>query len=186
MIVKGKSSKGQAKMMEIAIVLLVFVFFFTLVMIFYARFQFFEINKIANEVSEQRADLILSKIIGIPELRCSSSFGSASEINCLDTYKLLAFSSQREMFKDEFSGFNEIKIVREFGKELDDRVRKIECNINTFNPTDYPNNCGYWQILDKKGESRISFDTYVALCTPKDIALLECDIGRIIVSLPEK
>lgn len=167
--------RGQVKMMETIMVLVVFVFLFGLVMIFYARFQVTEIDRISKQVEEQRAASLLNKIISMPELRCSLSFGSASEINCLDTYKLFAFTDLRERFASEFTGLSNVTIVKDYPIPNDNR----ECNVADLE------NCEYWQLFDTGLQSRISFDTFVTLCTPKS-AGFECEIGRLIVSVKKR
>lgn len=167
-------------MIETVMVLLVLVFLFGMIMIFYARFQIFEIDRIAKQVDEARADSLLNRIIGMPELRCSLSFGAASEINCLDTYKLLAFSQIRERFEDEFAGLSEAKIVRDYPAPRNQE----QCSFGN----NYPSNCGEW-LLFEKGVSRTSFDTFVTLCTQKGngfAAFYECEIGRLIVGVPKR
>lgn len=174
-----RKCKGQVKMIETVMVLLVLVFLFGLLMIFYAKFQVFQIDKIAKEVEEKRASSLLNKIIGMPELRCSLSFGTASEINCLDTYKLLAFTSPviKDKFSDEFSGLSNVKIVREYPPNS---LSNIGCSF----ANNYPKNCGYWQLFDSGKKARASVDTFVTLCTPKEAALNECEIGRLIIEIP--
>lgn len=174
---KMKKRKGQAKMIETTMVLLVLVFLFGILMIFFARFQLFEIDRLAKQVEEERANSLLNRIVGMPELRCSLSFGVASEINCLDTYKLLAFSQLKDRFEEEFSGLSEVKIIRQYPSPQN----RERCSFS-FN---YPDNCGEWQLFNS-GTSRISFDTFVTLCTQREAAKYECEIGRLIVGVPER
>ena len=171
-------------MMETIMVLLVFAFLFGLIMIFYARFQVLELNRIASQVEEQRAASFLNKILNMPELRCSLSFGPASEINCLDTYKLLAFTQLKENFKDEFVGLSNVTIVREYPPIVGKEEKCDATNLN--NLANYPKNCGYWNLFDTGKKSRVSFDTFVTLCTPKQAGFFECEIGRLIVGVPKR
>ena len=173
--IKMERRKGQVKMIETTMVLLVLVFLFGMIMIFFVRFQTFELDRIANEIEEKRAESLLNRIVGMPELRCSLSFGSASEINCIDTYKLLAFSQLREQFEEDFVGLSEVKIERLYPTPKNN----VECSFGN----NYPNNCKEWELF-KEGRSRISFDTFVTLCTQKEVGLYECEIGRLIVSVP--
>lgn len=173
-----KMKKGQLKMIETTVVLLVLVFLFGMFMIFFARFQIFEIDKLANQIEEERANSLLNRVTGMPELRCSLSFGVASEINCLDTYKILAFSQIKERFRDEFSGLSKVKIERLF--PAPENTEKCSFGFN------YPSNCGEWILLETREKSRISFDTFVTLCTQREAALYECGIGRLIVEVPER
>ena len=174
-----KAQKAQVKMIETTMVLLVFVFLFALLFVFYTRFQLFEIDKLANRIEEERATSLLNKIIAMPELRCSISFGSAAEVNCIDTLKLLAFSS-RAQNADEFSSLNEVKIVRQYPAPA------VQTNLSCGFAADYPRNCGFWQLKkQERGQSRISFDTFVTLCMQKEASLYECEIGRLIVGVPK-
>ena len=173
-----RAKKAQMKMFETTFVLIALVFLFAILLIFYSRFQLFEIDRIAKQVEEDRANSLLNRITAMPELRCSLSFGDAAEINCIDTLKVLAFTKVKDKFADEFSGLSEVRIEREY--PAPGSKAQAECAF----AFDYPQNCGYWQLL-KKGESRISFDTFVTLCTQKEAGLYECEVGKLIVGVPE-
>ncbi|MBU2496637.1 MAG: hypothetical protein KJ767_01080 [Nanoarchaeota archaeon] len=175
--------KAQVKMMETIIVLLVFVFLLGMIMIFYARFQITELNKAAIELEEQRAILLINKVSSMPELRCSMSFGSASEINCLDTYKLLAFTQDLGKFEKEFTGLSSAKITKYY--PVPEAGNDKECSNAIDDLTNYPHNCAYWDLYESNKETRIVFDTFVTLCTPKK-ADFECVIGKLEVGVPER
>ena len=176
---KRNTRRGQVKMIETILVLLALVFFFGILVVFYSRFQLFEIQKLARDVEEERAASLLGKIIGMPELSCSVSFGSASEANCIDTYKLLALSKQRLKFEEEFEGLSEARIERIYPSP--GPGAQGECTFGN----NYPDNCAYWTMY-KKGDSRISFDTFVTLCTQKGSAQYECEIGKIVVGVQDR
>jgi hypothetical protein len=87
-----KNKKGQMKIQEMAFVLLAVVFLFALLFLFFARFQFVQMNERAEEVREARTITMLRVVSSMPELRCSRSFGSTTEVYCIDKDKLDAFS----------------------------------------------------------------------------------------------
>lgn len=169
-------------MIETILVLVVLVFLFGFVIIFYARFQFFEIDRIAKQIDEERADSYLNKIISMPELRCSMSFGTASEINCIDTYKLLALTKLRTTFAEEFAGLSSVKIER---IDISSGITGATGNECTAVQHSYPKNCDTW-ILLPGSDYRMEIETFVTLCTQKGSALYNCEIGRLIVGTPKR
>ncbi len=152
-------------------------------MIFYARFQITELNKAAIELEEQRAILLINKVSSMPELRCSMSFGSASEINCIDTYKLLAFLQVKDKFENEFTGLSSAKITKYYPEP--ETSNNKDCSLAISDLTNYPKNCAYWDLYKSNKQDRIVFDTFVTLCTPKK-ADFECVIGKLEVGVPER
>ena len=173
--------RAQVKMMETILVLLVFVFLLGIIMIFYARFQITELNKAAEELKEQRAILLINKVLSMPELRCSVSFGGASEINCIDTYKLLAFAQIKEKFENEFTGLSNARITKYYPEQENNE----DCSLVVSDLANYPKNCNFWDLYSSSKETRVFFDTFVALCTPKK-ADFECVMGKLEVGVPEK
>src|SRR3989344_3544659 len=186
-----KSKKGQVKMIETILVLLALVFFFGIIIIFYSRFQLFEVQRLAQEVDEERASSLLGKISGMPELKCSVSFGSASGTDCIDSYKLLALSKQQAKFEEEFEGLSEVRVERVYPPPSGAGIGQA-CEFGN----DYPENCAYWQLYKMAGSgargseqgagSRASFDSFVTLCTQRSSVLYECEIGRIVVGVPDR
>ena len=57
---------------------------------------------------------------------------------------------------------------------------------------DYPENCAYWQLYTRArgagqgAGSRTSLDSFVTLCTQRSSVLYECEIGRIVVGVPDR
>ncbi len=179
---RERRKRGQVKMIETILVLLALVFFFGIIIIFYSRFQLFEVQKLAREVDEERASSLLGKISGMPELKCSVSFGSASGADCIDTYKLLALSKQQSKFEEEFEGLSEVRVERVYPPPSGAGAGQA-CDFGN----NYPENCTYWQLYKKAGTgSRTSLDSFVTLCTQRTSVLYECEIGRIIVGVPDK
>ena len=182
-----KSKKGQVKMIETILVLLALVFFFGIIIIFYSRFQLFEVQRLAQEVDEERASSLLGKISGMPELKCSVSFGSASGTDCIDSYKLLALSKQQAKFEEEFEGLSEVRVERVYPPPSGAGIGQA-CEFGN----DYPENCAYWQHYTRArgagqgAGSRTSLDSFVTLCTQRSSVLYECEIGRIVVGVPDR
>ncbi len=168
-----KSKRGQVKTLELLIVLLALAFLLTLGFVFYARYKEVELGRIDAEVKENRANSLLSKISSMPELKCSISFGSASEINCIDELKLLAFQNQKGKFDDQFQGLREVRIVRLYPAP----ENKIQCEFSAA----YPKDCEYWQLFSE-GSGKIKYETFVTLCIQQGSEFL-CEIGKLIISV---
>ena len=168
--------KSQVGIMEIAVILIAFALLIAIIFVFYGRYQNLGIERIKVEVDEARATSLLNKIASMPELRCSLSFDRAAEINCIDELKLLALSQSDLRLKYErfFSGVKAVRIVRAFppGKE------GVECRFSS----EYPEDCGYWQLYKSESQSEKSFDTITTLCIQEDLRL-KCEIGRLIITV---
>ncbi len=183
MIEMRKGRKGQVKMMETMFVLVALAFLFGLVFIFYTKFQMGGIEDEIFRIEEERAGALLGKFIGMPELRCSESFGEASESNCIDLLKLLGFMEIRGEYGGYFRDFKEVRIERVFPAPLPVSLADRECRY-AFN---YPLNCGKWTLYSSRflgeedGERRM-YNVFLPLCMQKD-ADFECVIGRLIVEV---
>ena len=122
---KLKQKRGQLKIQEIAFVLLGVVFLFALVLLFFVSFQYRSWQKVSVQVGEARAITLLEVVASMPELRCSSSFSSASEAVCIDVDKIDYFNRTRSI-RDKYA------ILWESAQAAGIEVQEIYPEKNTY------------------------------------------------------
>ena len=156
-----KNKKAQVKIQEMAFVLVAVVFLFALLFLFFARFQSSQIQERVTEVREARTITMLRVVTSFPELRCSKSFGSASEINCIDKDKLMVFDESSSMQNKYSSIWRSVFISKITIDEI------------------YPQDESYI-IYDNSnaGDSIITYSTYIPLCE-ETINKLNCVVAKV-------
>ncbi len=158
-------------MNETLLVLFVIVLFLILGVVVYFRFSLGQVERVAEELSEQEGTVLLASIQGLPEVRCGDR-------DCVDTSKLLAFRTVLEQ-------------SAEYGKQLFGsltfRVKQVypvplseeDCTLGLYVQDAYPGNCGVWVVYDLKPsrvEKSIVLSVPVSLYFPE---LEEYRIGRV-------
>jgi hypothetical protein len=100
---KMRKKKAQLKVQETAFMLVALIFLFTLIFIFYAKFQIASLNKQRQQYAKQEAIAILQKFIGMPEFYIESG---------IDEDKIIALkniSEYEKMWKNiKYIGVREI------------------------------------------------------------------------------
>ena len=158
---KIENKKAQIKIQEMAFVLVAVVFLFALLFLFFARFQLTQLQKTAEEVREQRTMTMLKVVSSLPELRCSKSFGTTTEIYCID--------------KDKLKVFGEIRHIRNKYADIWKSAQISEVIIEEVYPIG-----DIYIVYESMGEPENSFtySTYIPLCE-ETIGIMECVVAKI-------
>lgn len=90
---KWSSKKGQIGMIEMIMVMVVVMILLVIGMVFYFKFSAAHTEKVGEKVSEERASVIVSTIVQLPEIECTY-LGSRTSKACADVLKLLALSEK--------------------------------------------------------------------------------------------
>jgi hypothetical protein len=160
----NKSKKAQVKIQETAFVLLALMILFSLAFIFYFRLQASSLAEKGEELRQKQAISLLDKITAMPELRCSTSLGRATESLCVDKDKVRIFTSSDSAFKENYEdiwkGLKNIRIMQIYPQEEE------------FN-------------LYYKSEGNETYSTFISLCHEEynGIGWHKCSIGMILVSI---
>jgi len=157
---KRKNKKAQVKIQEMAFVLLAVVFLVALLFLFFARFQYSQLQESVTQVREARTITMLSVVASLPELRCSSSFSSASEIACID--------------KDKVDVFNKGGNIRKKYTKIWQAAQISKITIDEI----YPEGQSYLIYTQEPGESTETYATYIPLCE-ETTGNLKCVVAKI-------
>lgn len=158
---KKKNKTGQIKIQEMAFVLVAVVFLFALLFLFFARFQQTQITKTAAEIRELRTVTMLRVVASLPELRCSSSFGSAIETACIDKDKLMTFDN----YPDIRTKYREIWNAASISKVTVEEIYGGNDEFIIYQKSSLPT-------------STITYSTYIPLC--EEISQgTKCNIAKI-------
>ncbi|MCX8194423.1 MAG: hypothetical protein N3G19_03670 [Candidatus Pacearchaeota archaeon] len=158
---KKQAKKGQLKIQEMAFVLVAVVFLFAIIFLFFARFQASQTKEVVEELRELRTITMLRVVASLPELRCSSSFGSATEIACIDKDKLAVFDNDQRL-----GARYEQLWAQSF-------ITKITVD------EEYPKGKSYKIYEKTKTGSTITYSTYVPLCEETNTRRARCVIAKI-------
>jgi hypothetical protein len=150
--------KGQMKIQETAFVLLGLALLFTMVFLFFIRFQTSNIQMAAETVKQEQAISILEKISAMPELRCSY-YGI--EKLCIDEDKIKIFQpmANSPLYIKQWAGLQRVSI------------KQIWPNEEEF------------QIYNK-GSGNFTYSTFINICTQKYTVTSSwvCSLGMMEVS----
>ncbi|MCL6500469.1 MAG: hypothetical protein K6T16_00335 [Candidatus Pacearchaeota archaeon] len=155
------NKKAQLKIQEMAFVLVAVVFLFALIFLFFARFQFAQMTDIAEKLREIRTMTMLRVVASLPELRCSSSFGSATEIACIDKDKLAAFDTDSRLR----ARYENLWVPASITRISVDEV--------------YPSGKSYKIYEKPTSESTVTSITYIPLCEETNTRRSKCIIAKI-------
>ena len=153
-------SKGQIGMIEMIMVMIVIMVLLVIGIVFYFKFSSAHIEKVGEQISEDKAAVIISTIAQLPEVECSY-LGSRTTKACIDTVKLLALST-KEKLPSSSPGFiehrkhysNLFKYATIKFEQLYPKASEDECNHDKYSNPDYPElyptepSCGSWTIYD--------------------------------------
>ncbi len=155
------NKKAQIKIQEMAFVLVAVVFLFALLFLFFARFQQTQITEMSTEIRELRTVTMLRVVASLPELRCSSSFGSATEVACID--------------KDKLRAFDEDSVLRNNYKEIWNSASISKVMIQEV----YGGDESFVVYEKPTGLSTVTYSTYIPLCEETTFSKSECNIAKI-------
>lgn len=150
-------NKAQMKIQEMAFVLLAVVFLFGLVFLFFARFQYSQLQERATQIRETRTTTMLETIASLPELKCSSS---SIESFCVDEDKAKAFN-------ESFNLRNTYKKIWESADISKIMIEKV-----------YPSSSSYNIYKRSTTKSTTTQATYISLCKESPDGF-KCDIAKI-------
>jgi len=167
------SSKAQMEMTETIAVLLIFFVLLALGSFFFYRYYIDHIRAVSEETLITSSSVLLASITSLPEIKCANK-------DCVDTVKLFAFKELIEENKDYYFtslGYKNI-IVEQIYPVINS---KEECTITKFNNVDYPNNCKYWKLYNKRPST---FKANPKISTPISLYFPDSNeyrIGRLII-----
>jgi len=151
-------SKAQLKIQEMAFILVAIVFLFSLVFLFFARFQYAQMQEQAKVLREYRTVQLLHVVAGLPELQCPLQRSGSPVSVCIDKDKAKQFSQDealRESFSELWKNSNIVEIkVEEIWPEKDEYL-----------------------IYSREGKNIVVYATYVPLCSQS------CVIGKIKIAV---
>jgi hypothetical protein len=145
-------NKAQLKIQQMAFVLIAVTIFFVLVGMFALVIRFSMLKDTAEELEEQRALLLVTKLANSPEFSCGDVFDSSGS-HCVDGDKIM-------MLKEnivKYSGFwgGNVKNIK---------VQKINQNFGgeVCTPGNYPN-CDTIRVISNNVEGYYQ-SNFVSLC----------------------
>lgn len=168
--------RGQAKIQQMAFMLLALTLFFVLVGLFVLVIRFAGIADSATALEEKNALLLSTKLANSPEFACGESFGTG-RINCIDGDKAIAVSENVDAYREFWgSGITNIEIRRIYPEGEEEL-----CKLNN-----YPN-CNVLRIIS--GElSGFSVENFVSFCR-KEFGSGEvydkCEVAKLFISYEE-
>ena len=136
-------SKAQLKIQEMAFILVAIVFLFSLVFLFFARFQYAQMQEQAKVLREFRTVQLLRAVAGLPELQCPSG---SFPLVCID--------------EEKAKQFNESEELRESFSELWENSKIVKIKVEEI----WPEKKEYL-IYNSSGKNIVVYATYVPLCS---------------------
>jgi hypothetical protein len=167
--------KAQLKIQQTAFMLIAITLFFVLVGIFILNIYMSNLKGKANELEEENAMALASKIANSPEFSCEQSLGN-NRIDCIDADKVMILKENIKRYSN-FCGVSNIEI-RKIYPIQEDRL----CDRSN-----YPN-CNKIQLY-QKDFSGDSISNFVILCrkeTYEGKSYNKCELAKISISYDEK
>lgn len=168
-----KEKKAQMKIQQMSFMLIAVFIFFALVGMIVISFFMNNMHNDANDLREQNAKLLASKIANSPELSCGEAYDEL-RTNCIDLDKAIVFKESVEKYKN-FWGIASLEIQRIYPK-TNSANQIIECT-----KTNYPS-CNFITLINNADTPDRS--SYVALCRKEvynEKIVTKCELGRIII-----
>jgi hypothetical protein len=171
-----KTKRGQLKIQQMAFMLIAVTFLFILVGVFFLSIRLYNIKKIATNLEEENAMLLVSKLANSPEFSCGNAFGPRG--SCVDSDKLMVLKGMTDYSESDLWGVAKIEIRKIYPDEG-----------NTIcNEKNYPN-CGIIQIYDKKVNTLPATSNFVSLCrkeSSEKIIYDKCELAILMISSEAK
>ncbi|MEM4625516.1 MAG: hypothetical protein QXJ28_02010 [Candidatus Pacearchaeota archaeon] len=162
-----KTNRGQLKIQQMSVMLIVVFIFFIMVSLFFLMINVSRMNRVARDLERDRISGLIIKIASLPELRFSDNSYS------LDADKAMIIKYKREY--KEFLGIDGIIIRKLYPNKSNE-----ECTYSN-----YPN-CGVIKIFTNKNESPER--GYIALCRKEvinDVPYDKCDMAIVMIDINE-
>lgn len=150
-------SKGQIGMMEMIMVMVVVMVLLAVGLVFYFKFSISSLQEKGEDISEDKAAVIVSTVFQLPEIECTY-LGSRVSNACVDTLKLLILSTKDKKENPDFiehrrhySGLYGYKTI--VFEQLYPEAKEEDCTVEIFANPNYPElgremSCGKWTIYD--------------------------------------
>ncbi len=175
-MVKRINNKGQIKIQQMTFMLVAVTFLFILVGIFFLSIRLYNVKKIATNLEEKNAMLLVSKLANSPEFSCGNAFGG-SRGSCVDFDKLISLKYRIDE-NSELWGVAKIELRKVYPEG-----EGIECD-----ESNYPD-CDIVSILDKDINKQPAISNFVSLCRKESNGIMiydKCELARLMVSSEEK
>ncbi|MEK6896466.1 MAG: hypothetical protein AABX12_03350 [Nanoarchaeota archaeon] len=165
-----RSSKGQMKMQQMAMVLVAFVIFFVLVGVFVLSVKLSSVRESAGSARENEARALVHKLASTPEFSWTYEDCSA----CVDLDKLFLLKDQ-DAYRDFWGSYiSMIKVQRLYPNE---ETEYLECTSGN-----YPE-CNQITVYDKQ-EGYTAQNAFVALCRLEGEPLEpRCQFGQLVAGV---
>ncbi len=164
------NSRGQLKIQQMTFMLIAVTLFFALAGLFVFVILYSGIHSQAQELQQENAVLLVSKLANSPEFSCGNAFGT-SRLNCIDEDKVFALSQNMKKYSN-FWGVQAIKIIKIYPSG--------NSNVGCTS-ANYPN-CGKIVLLAGQG---VGVSNFVTLCRKEQIQgsfVNKCDLAELVVS----
>ena len=158
------------KIQQTAFMLMAITLFFVLVGLFFFSFQFAGLKKSAENLEEQNALLLLTKLANTPEFSCGQAYGT-QKVSCVDADKLFGLIKNIDKYR-RFWGVDNIEI------------RKLDGNSEILCSTQNYPDCNMFRLLSEEIKG---FDNkiFVSLCRKDTIdgfSYNKCELAELSVS----
>lgn len=168
-----KEKKAQMKIQQMSFMLVAVFIFFALVGMIVVTVFLNNMYKEANELKEQNAQLLASKIANSPEFNCGEVYDE-ERTNCIDLDKVMVLKDNIDKY-NKFWGIESLEIRKVYPK-TNQTSQEIECTkIN------YPYCNKITLINNSETPDRYS---YVSLCKEEiynEKSVSKCELGIIII-----
>ena len=166
--------KGQAELMETLLILLVIVLLIVSGIFVYYKFFLNSLGNLGTEKEDTQNLILLYVFSSMPEVKCEND-------DCVDAVKLIAFKdliNENKAYYFSKFGYKKI-IVEDVYPESKNSSKTVECTIDKYQQSVFPENCGFFVVYDNLNAK----ESYgVSLPVSLYFANLnEYKIGRIII-----
>ncbi|MEK6904709.1 MAG: hypothetical protein AABW87_03905 [Nanoarchaeota archaeon] len=152
-----KYTKAQLQLTETILVVFAIAIIVMLGTFLFYRYSIQGLSETGERLSEQQTSVLLARITSMAELGCG-------EENCMDTSKFIPFKNLigARDYRNIF-GSKRITVEQAYPEVDSDK----ECNVQSYNQKDYPDNCKKWILYDNAGKEFYAVSTPVVLYFPE-------------------
>lgn len=165
---KMKTKKSQLRIQEMAFMLVAVILFFVLVGLFAFSIFYYNLQKSARQIGEQRTLTSITNLADSPEFSCGKS-----KVNCVDFDKAMALMGNKNY--ENFWPFSSLEIVKLSAFNKNEKDMK-KCNLEN-----YPD-CERLVIYDKKSLEESTIASFIALCRNEfeNNNYQRCEIAKLV------
>lgn len=168
------NKKAQIKIQQMAFMLMAITLFFVLVGIVILVISFSGLKQTSQNLEQENAMLLVSKLANSPEFSCENAFGA--QINCIDFDKVILLKNNKDY--ENFWGVADIEIRKIFP---DNGEKK--CTADNFET------CGIVTILSRSVPALPAVSNFVTLCSKIPVeggSYDKCELAKLIISPEDK